>query len=121
MKHIAIWKYFSSFETTSEEIDSSAFDNKLEQVESEIRALLSKHGLKLLSQEGRFIPMEKMSTCYCDSCGHLMINRDENPARFDGSPLYADLEFVILDGGNHEGRSLCQECLPISHRWGLFS
>jgi hypothetical protein len=121
MKHIAIWKYFSCFETNSEEIEACVFDEKMERLESEVRALLEKYDLKLLAQEGRFIPMSKMSTCYCESCGHLMINRDKNPARFDGSPLYADLEFVIRDGGIHEGQTLCQECLPVSHRWGLFS
>ena len=54
-----------------------------------------------------------------------MINRDKNPTRFNKEDIWADLDTdyngVIWDGGTHEGKELCMECLPIEHRWGYFS
>jgi len=50
-----------------------------------------------------------------------MVNRDQNPTKFDNNVLYQDLTWVVLEGGTHEGKSLCEECLPTNHRWGHFS
>ncbi len=121
MKQIAIWKHYSCFTTSSEEIENCSFDEKLEQLDEELRTVYEKYGLSMLQHEGRFIPLEKMAAGYCEKCGSLMINRDKNPARFDGDPLYSDLAYIVLDGGNYEGQQLCEECLPIEHRWGHFS
>ncbi|NJN45603.1 MAG: hypothetical protein HC808_02925 [Candidatus Competibacteraceae bacterium] len=121
MKQIAIRKHFSYFVTDSKEIESGSFDEKLESLDEEMNSLLKKYDLTLVEYETRFIPMEKMSLFHCEKCNHLMINRDLNPAKFDGNELYSDLAFVVLDGGTHEGMNLCEECLPISHRWGHFS
>lgn len=121
MKHIAIRKHFSCFTTDSKAIEGCEFDEKMDQLDDELRALFEKYGLTLLEQESRFIPMAKMSLCHCERCGHLMIDRDKNPARFDNDPLYSDLTFVVRDGGTHGGQVLCEACLPTSHRWGHFS
>lgn len=116
---------YSYFETTSQEIEDCTFDNKLELLDDELKILLEKYGLKLISQDMRFLPLQKMSAKKCDNCENLMINRNKNPTRFDKDNLWIDLDtdynFVILDGGTHEGKELCMECLPIEHRWGYFS
>ena len=121
MKHIAINKHFSYFELTSQEVDECSFDEKLDNLNKEMNVLFKKYGLTMVEHETRFIPKGKMSLFHCEKCNHLMINRDLNPAKFDNSELYNDLTFVVLDGGTHEGKNLCEECLPITHRWGHFS
>ena len=125
MKKFAIRRMYSYFETTSQEVEDCVFDNKLELLDEELKILLAKYGLKFISQDMRFVPLQKMSAKKCDNCESLMINRDKNPTRFGKDNLWIDLDadynFVILDGGTHEGRELCMECLPIEHRWGYFS
>ena len=125
MKQFAIRRLYSYFETTSEDIDSGSFDQNLEALDAEIKLLLEKYGLKLINQDTRFVPMAKLSAKKCDRCDNLMINRDKNPAGFNREQLWVDLDsdynFVIWDGGTHEGEELCMECLPIEHRWGYFS
>ena len=125
MKQYAIRRHYSYFETNFEESKDGIFDEKLESFDQEFKALLVKYGLSFISHDTRFIPLHKMSATKCDQCGNLMINRDKNPARFGKEDLWADLDTdynsVIWDGGNHEGKELCMECLPIEHRWGYFS
>jgi len=125
MKQFAIRRLYSYFETTSEDIDSGSFDQNLEALDEELKSLLEKYGLKLINQDTRFVPMAKLSAKKCDRCDNLMINRDKNPAGFNREQLWVDLDadynFVIWDGGTHEGEELCMECLPIEHRWGYFS
>jgi len=116
---------YSYFETSSQEIDGCTFDNKLERLDEELKTLLAKYGLKFINHDMRFLPLQKMAAKKCDGCENLMINRDKNPTRFDKDNLWIDLDsnynFVVLDGGTHEGKELCMECLPIEHRWGYFS
>jgi len=125
MKQLAIRRLYSYFETSSEDIDSSAFDESLEALDEELKELLEKYGLKLITHDTRFIPMEKMSARKCDRCENIMINRDKNPSRFNKEDMWIDLDSdfngVIWDGGTYEGQELCMECLPIEHRWGYFS
>jgi hypothetical protein len=124
MKQIAIRKHYSYFITNTSEIKDCVFDEKMDSLDAEITELFSKYDLKLISHITRFIQLEKMSVSLCEKCENLMVNRDKNPARFgsgDDTSFYADLDFVIYDGGTHEGKNLCMECLPISHRWGYFS
>jgi len=125
MKQYAIRRLYSYFETTSQEIENSAFDEKLEALDEELKSLLAKYGLELINQDTRFVPLEKMSAKKCDQCTNLMINRDKNPARFNKENLWIDLDSdyncVIWDGGTHDGTELCMECLPIEHRWGYYS
>ena len=121
MKQIAIKKTYSYYSTTSEEIEKCTFDEKIDKLNEELRNLFQKYGLNMVWHETVFIPEEKMSLFHCEKCNHIMINRDLNPARFDNSELFNDLTFVVRDGGTHEGQNLCEECLPITHRWGHFS
>jgi hypothetical protein len=125
MKQFAIRRLYSYFEISSEEIKSNSFDERLEKLDEEIKALLKKYGLEYISQDTRFLPIKKLSAAKCDKCGKLMINRDKNPCRFNKEDLWIDLDSdyncVIWDGGSHEGKELCMECLPTDHRWGYYS
>lgn len=86
---------------------------------------MEKYGLNYISQDMRFINLQKMSVGQCNQCKNLMLNRDKNPARFNKEDLWIDLDCdyncVIWEGGTHNGKDLCMECLPIGHRWGYFS
>ena len=125
MKQFAIRRMYSYFETTTDDIEKCIFDEKLEELDKEMKDLLEKYGLKLIAHDTRFIPLQKLSVLKCTKCDNLMINRDKNPAGFGSSELWSDfnseINRVIQDGGIHEGKELCTECLPISHRWGYFS
>lgn len=121
MKQIVIRKHYSYFLTDSSEMKGNINDAKMDKFDEELRELLNKHNMSLILHETRFIPMDKMSVCYCNQCNNFMVNRDLNPAGFDGCELYTDLDYVIYDGGVHEGRNLCSSCLPVTHRWGHFS
>lgn len=125
MKHIAIRRLYSYFEIDSEAIQNGSDDEMLLALDKELTALLNKYGLKEITHDTRFIPMQKMSAQQCEQCNNLMINRDRNPARFNREDLWADLDTdyngIIWDGGTHDGKSLCMECLPIEHRWGYSS
>ncbi len=125
MKQFAIRRMYSYFETNSEDIESGLFDEKLDALDEELKVLLERYGLKHISQDTRFIPLQKMSARKCEECDNLMINRDKNPVRFNKEDMWADLDTdyngTIWDGGTHEGKELCMECLPIKHRWGYFS
>ena len=125
MKRYAIRRLYSYFETTEKEIEEGEFDTKLEMLDDEIKKLFEKYDLNYISQDMRFINLKKMSVGKCDQCKNLMLNRDKNPARFNKEDLWIDLDCdyncVIWDGGTHEGKNLCMECLPIEHRWGYHS
>ncbi len=125
MKQFAIRRMYSYFATTTDDIEKCIFDEKLEQLDKEMKDLLEKYGLKMIGNDTRFISLEKMSVLKCTKCDNLMINRDKNPAGLGSSELWndfnSDINPVIYDGGTHEGTELCMECLPIAHRWGYFS
>lgn len=125
MKKYALRRLYSYFETTTEDIDENKFDEKLEQLDEELKVLLEKYGLNYISQDMRYINLQKMSVGQCNQCKNLMLNRDKNPARFNKEDLWIDLDCdyncVIWEGGTHNGKDLCMECLPIEHRWGYFS
>jgi len=121
MKHLAIKKYYTSFSIDSVEIENNVSSEQIESLDKELDELFKKYNMTLLEHDTRFIPIEKMSLSYCEKCNHLMINRDKNPTKFDGDEFYSDLGFIILNGGTDNGMDLCEECLPISHRWGHFS
>lgn len=121
MKQIAIRKNYSYFKTDSDEIQNGSFDDKLEKLDEELRPLFKKYGLEMVESETRFLPTQKLAVFHCEQCDHLMINRDINPTKFDCDGLYDDLTWVVFDGGTHEGKNLCEECLPLTHRWGHYS
>ena len=123
MKNIALRKIFLHYELDSSDIDDLSFEEMLEKFDGELSELLNKYGISLGETFTTFLPMKKMSVSYCEQCSNLFMNRDQNPAGFDGSEVYEDrdLEYVIFNGGTHNGKNLCEECLPIEHRWGHFS
>ncbi len=121
MKQIAIRKHYSCFETTSDEVHDDSFGGNLDKLDEELRSVFKKYGLKMLESETRFLPLQKLSVFNCEECNHLMINRDMNPTKFDDGDLYSDLNWVVHDGGTHDGKNLCEECLPVTHRWGHYS
>ena len=125
MKTFAIRRTYSYIEIDSREINENSFDQKLEELDQEIKTLHDKYHVNFICNDTRFIPSEKMSVGVCESCQNLMINRDKNPAGFDSESLWSDAvqdtTLFILNGGTYEGKELCMECLPVSHRWGLFS
>jgi len=121
MKQIAIRKKFSYFYTDSSEIESGAFEDRLEELDDEMRALCKKYDVEMSGGYTTFFGLEKYAIGNCEKCGHLMLNRDKNPAGFSGNELAAELDYVIYDGGESEGKVLCEECLPFTHRWGHHS
>lgn len=125
MKHYAIHRIYLRYDTTSDDIDACLSDERMAAFDAELKILASKYALHLESQDTRHLNATKMSVCECAGCGTLMINRDKNPAGFDGDNLWLDAAMDIgaplVNGGSHEGRDLCIECLPVEHRWGFFS
>ena len=125
MKNYAIRRLYSYFEITTQDIGDGKFDEKLQQLDDEIKVLFEKYGLNYISQDTRFLNLKKMAVSKCEQCENLMLNRDINPMRFNREDLWVDLDCdyncVIWDGGTHEGKNLCMECLPIEHRWGYHS
>lgn len=122
MKQIAIRKYYSFFNIETNEIESDSFDEKMELLDADLKAVFYKHGIEMSGSETRFLPIEKLSIFKCENCNQLMVNRDRNPMKFESNGIdNSDLDWVILDGGSHEGKNLCEECLPLLHRWGHYS
>lgn len=73
MKKYAVRRHYSYFETNSEEVDKGVFDEKLESFDQEFKALLEKYDLSFISNDTRFIAVQKMSATKCEKCGNLMI------------------------------------------------
>lgn len=121
MKQIAIRTEFSYFYTDTDEGESGAYQDKLEALESEMKLLLNKYGIESSGGHTTFYGLEKYSIRHCKQCDFLMVNRDENPAGFSDKEVVTEMEYVIRDGGEHEGVMLCDECLPFTHRWGHHS
>lgn len=121
MEQIAVTRHLSYFKTNSDEIDKGDFDKKMENLVEELKEVFKKHGLEMVQSLTSFLPIQKLSIYHCEQCGNLMVNRDQNPIKFDDNEISHDLSWVILDGGTHEGKNLCQECLPLTHRWGKYS
>ena len=119
MKQIAIKKVFGYFTTNTEEVESCVFDEKLEQLDREIKLLLKKYQIKFVESSTAFYKTKKYSLCFCENCKHLMINRDINPAGFSRHDLTDDMDFIVYNGGESEGKILCGDCLPVEHRWSI--
>jgi len=49
-----------------------------------------------------------------------MVNRDLNPVGLPKDYVFDNIYSLILDGGTSGKKQLCQECLPESHRWGIY-
>lgn len=100
---------------TNSEFEEDSLDETIGSFKDELSALLKKNGFELKSIENAFIETQKYSVCKCDSCGVSMINRDNNPIGYNDDFI----EDVILNGGESEGKILCENCLPRNHRWSL--
>lgn len=114
MKHIQPTRLLISKYCDEHDIDESALDSLIE----ELRPIIEKHGFELSGTETYSLGLEKFSICKCESCDQLFVNRDENPAGFDKNYAPEVFESFVYDGGVHEGKKLCELCLPHSHRWG---
>jgi hypothetical protein len=118
MKYLGLSKIFSYYEVTSEELDDDALEQRFDNFRKELVELFDKHGVKFADSYTAFYGMEKYSICNCQKCNQLMLNRDKNPAGFSEHPS-DETGLVVYDGGESEGRILCEECLPATHRWGV--
>jgi hypothetical protein len=121
MKQIVFLKHLSLFETTTDDMEDRFNEFTLKALYDDLRVVFEKHGIDLKSYEASSLPMEKMSIQHCNVCNQLMVKRDLNPTKFGTDVSYAEYDELWLDGGTHEGKNLCEECLPVSHRWGHFS
>ncbi|WP_299615763.1 hypothetical protein [uncultured Tateyamaria sp.] len=121
MRYMTFMKHLSMFETTTEEVEDGLNDEKMERLFDELKAVFSKYNVTLSHWEAAPFPMAKLSMTRCEECSQLMINRDKNPTKFGPSDHFEDSDSLCLDGGTNNGRELCEECLPTSHRWGHFS
>ncbi|MEH6737427.1 MAG: hypothetical protein V7695_02625 [Sulfitobacter sp.] len=121
MKQIVFLKHLSLFETTTDEMEDRLDECRLRALYDDLGVVFEKHGIDLKSYEVSSLPMQKMSIQYCNVCNQLMVNRDLNPTKFGTDVIYAEHNELCLDGGTHEGKNLCEECLPVLHRWGHFS
>ena len=111
MKHIAIQKIFGFFYTDSEEIESCGYEKKLAAFDQEIKILFKKYGIEKAETHTSFFGLEKYSICKCENCQHLMVNRDKNPAGFSGNELANEIDYIIYDGGELNGKILCHDGL----------
>lgn len=121
MKQIAIKRTFSFYFTNSDETNSGVLDQKYEKLHHEMIELFEKYDVQMAESCTSYYGVEKYSIEHCESCQKLMINRDKNPAGFGNSEFVEDAKFTIINGGILDGKNLCEECLPINHRWGLHS
>ncbi len=97
------------------EFEEDVLDEKEESFREDLRELIAKYGFDFKFIESLFVNEKKYSVCECEKCGHLMINRDKNPIGYDSE----NIEDVVINGGDYEGMTMCEECLPKEHRWGL--
>ena len=61
MKNYAIRRLYSYFEITTQDIGDGKFDEKLQQLDDEIKVLFEKYGLNYISQDTRFLNLKKMA------------------------------------------------------------
>jgi len=116
MKHIALIKQFGYYYIESDELMSEEFNDDPESgFYKEMVALYKKYDMEVLEGYTSFYGVEKYSICHCEKCNRLIVNRDENPTGIPGTE--EEIGFLINNGGNHEGKVLCDMCLPSTHRW----
>lgn len=73
MKQIKIRKHFSHFKTNSEDIEAGSFDESLEKLDGELKAVLHKYGLEMVETETRFLPAQKLSVFHFEKYDHLWL------------------------------------------------
>lgn len=114
MEFVSISKLNFFAEVSEEEVNSDKHLEKVADFTSELKKLLSKYKLEYDSVETTFLNKRKYSIVRCEQCNHLMIDRVENPVKADIEELLAD---IIFDGAKYQGKYLCEDCLPVDHRW----
>ncbi len=117
MKQLGLSKIFGYYYTSSEELEGDALDLKFEGFSQELEQLFKKYGMKFTDSYTTFYGLEKHSISNCQKCNRLMVNRDKNPLGLSENPT-DETGHVVYDGGEVEGKILCEECLPHIHRWG---
>ena len=119
MEHIIINVFFCISENSDQDFSKDVYHDKtLNKLEGEISILLKKYNIELDSSHTLFLNKQKYAIHHCDRCKHLMIDRTENPVRFDAEieSLFKDVE-IIYDGARVGDSFLCSRCLPPTHRW----
>ena len=114
MKHLQPTKLWLRKYRDEHDIDTDAIDALMD----EINPILEKHGFMSSMSETFSIGIVKNSIYECEDCGQIFVNRDENPAGLDKDYLPEDINIIIYDGGSHDGKQICELCLPHTHRWG---
>lgn len=114
MEFVSISKLNFFAEVSEEEVNSDKHLEKVADFTSELKKLLSKYKLEYDSVETTFLNKRKYSIVKCEQCNHLMNDRVENPVKADIEELVAD---IIFDGAKYQGKYLCEDCLPVDHRW----
>lgn len=114
MKHIQLSRFLISKVNPSSDIDDESIDELLDK----LIPLFEEHGFVFNEHESISLGLDKLSIQRCNECEQLFVNRDLNPAGLDADYVFDNTEYAILDGEEHDGKSLCEECLPTSHRWG---
>jgi hypothetical protein len=115
MKHLVIRKSYSCFYTDSNQTENDEANEKLEELQAALNKVLKEHNVSGEFGYSTFLNTEKHSICDCNKCNHVMVNRDKNPVGVSDNDK--DINWVILDGGEYKGAFLCEECLPVTHRW----
>lgn len=95
-------------------------DDNLQDLFDEISSIAPKYGLTLEYQTTIAIGLEKYAIQSCDECNQRMLNRSLNPVGFDQEEYFNEMESIIYDGAEHDGKNLCAGCLPETHRWGIY-
>ncbi len=114
MNFVAISKLSFLSEISKEAFENDKYIEKIESLTSELKVLLNKYGLEYDSVETTFLSKGKYSILRCEKCNHLMIDRIQNPVKAEIEDLVAE---VIFDGAKFENKFLCEDCLPVNHRW----
>ncbi len=116
-KHIQLSQLLLSRVDNLSDID----DQAIARVVEELLPIIQQHGFTFETWVSVQLGLSKYSIQDCEACGQRFVNRDQNPAGLDPDYVPDSTPYAIMDGGTHEGRKLCEECLPITHRWGLCS
>lgn len=113
-KYLALTRISCFEHYSNEEVDDNTYSAKWASLQQEIKSLLEKYDSQFVSHETIFVNKTKQSVCQCDECGHWLIDRERNPAGIDNN-----CGDQIHNGATHQGKNLCEMCLPGDHRWGI--
>lgn len=99
----------------SQEKDDEDLEETLDEMSDEIEKVFQKYNIEYRYYELMMIDSNRYSIGKCEECGNFMVNRDKNPA---GIEEYLECYFeCVYDGGESNNQLLCENCLPLEHRW----